>query len=349
MQTRHTKLSLNKKLKLKNRLVVPPMASGTADERGYVTTKTLQHYENLTLAGAGLMFVEYSHVDPSGKSEPNQLGIDEDGKIPGLAAIAEKIKGSGAIAGMQITHAGGKTQKQYSGIMWGAGDIAVPTVRGNMEPPTPLPYERIKSFQRYFVDAAIRAYRAGFDILELHCAHGYGINQWLSPLTNNRSDEYGGSLENRTRMLFEIVSAIRQEVPDLALAARVPGQDFLPGGLTNDEMVEVVRQLEKMGLVLIDVSSGLGGWQRPRDRDGQGYLFPEATYIRERIGIPVIGVGGVNDPEFIDKTLEQDRVSLVAVGREILKDPGLWASRFAQGSRWEVEEIRATNVVDLSL
>jgi NADPH2 dehydrogenase len=313
---------------LKNRLVVPPMASQTADEDGYVTKATLDHYDRLTESRAGLVFVEYSYVDRQGRSEPNQLGIDHGDKIDGLTTLAEVIKSRGATAAMQITHAGGKTKKEYSGRLVGAGNLPVPTIRGDLGAPIPLPLSDVKAFQRSFVEAAKRAFLAGFDMVEIHCAHGYGINQWLSPLTNNRTDAYGGNLENRMRMLLDIVRMIRTEIPDLPLAVRVPGQDFLPGGLSQNDMVAIVRRLEELEISLINVSSGLGGWQRPKERTGQGYLFDEASYIHEHIGVPVIGVGGVTEPTFIDETLGQDRMNLIAVGREILKGPGEFGERF---------------------
>jgi NADPH2 dehydrogenase len=298
------------------------MASSTADEQGYVTGKTLYHYQRLARAGAGLVFAEYSHVHGSGRSEPNQLGIDHDDKIPGLSQIARIIHRSGALAGMQITHAGGKSEKQYTGgPLLGPSNLRVPVAKGHLEPMTSLSLAEIEDYKTWFVEAASRASRAGFDIVELHTAHGYGLNQWLSPLTNRRDDQYGGPLINRMRILEEIILGIKANNPELIISLRFPGQDLLPEGMSQSEAQWIARRLEYAGVGLFNVSNGLGGWRRPRDRRGQGYLVDEAQAISRVVQVPVIGVGGIKDGAFIDEGLRQRKFDLAAVGRAILEDP----------------------------
>lgn len=316
-------LTLANGLTLANRIVVPPMASMTADSHGLATEATFAHYENLARSGAGLIFVEYSHVHASGKSEPNQLAIDSPATISGLTRIAALIKRSGARAGMQITHAGGKSDKAIAGaVLLGPSATQVPTVNGLLEPMTAMTADDIPQYQGWYLAAAERAFKAGFDIVELHCAHGYGLNQWLSPITNQRTDEYGDTLENRARMVTEIVSRIRYHFPELLVSVRFPGQDQLDGGASVADMQATSQLLRAAGVSLFNVSNGLGGWRRPRDRAGEGYLVDEAAAIQRVLpDVPVIGVGGIASRSFVDAALQAGRISLAAVGRAMLRDP----------------------------
>lgn len=308
-------------------MVVPPMASGTADTRGFATEATRAHYRRLARSGAGLVMVEYSFVHASGRSETNQLAADQDDKIPGLARIAAAIQAEGALAGLQLVHAGGKTERALNGgVLFGASAVSVPVKDRALEIPQEMTLAEIANLREWYARAASRARRAGFDLVELHAAHGYGLNQWLSPLTNRRRDRYGGSLRARSRLLFETLAEARRELTgELALAVRLPGQDHAPGGLRPAEMSDIASQLEARGLAdLIDVSSGIGGWRRPQGRSGEGYLVADAARIKHDLKLPVIGVGGIETMGFIDQALSQGWLDFAAVGRAILKDPDLW-------------------------
>lgn len=312
-------------LRTRNRVVVPPMASETADERGFVTEKTIEHYQRLAKSGAGLIFVEYSFVHPSGRSEKNQLGASEDIQIPGLSRIARVIHESKALAGLQIVHGGGKSLESLTGRpLQSPSGVLVPVQGWQPDRSQMVDLERIQDWISWFVAAARRAALAGFDLIEIHAAHGYGINQWLSSLTNVRTDRYGGSISNRARLLFEIVEKIRAELPGLAVAVRIPAQDHLPGGLLLEEMAWVAAELERRGVSLLDVSSGIGGWRRPANREGEGYLVPDAAAIKRHVSIPVIGVGGIVSGAYIDQVVSQNVIDLTAVGRAILRDPAQW-------------------------
>jgi NADPH2 dehydrogenase len=322
---RFSSLQFNNGKKMRNRIVVPPMASETADLAGFVTEKTIAHYQRLCESGAGLVMVEYTYVHPTGKSEENQLGIQSDDHLEGLSKIAKIIHDSGAMAGLQVTHAGGKTLREFTGgALMGPSSVAVPVKDRNMESPEPMSLEQISIWKSSFVSAATRAVRAGFDLLEFHAAHGYGLNQWLSPITNRRSDKYGGSARNNSRLLLEVILQVQKTEPGILLAVRMPGQDFFEGGLAVTDAVELAITLEKMGIDLIDVSSGIGGWKRPRDRAGEGYLVSEAGLIQATVKVPVIGVGGIEHGSFIDECIRQGNLSLAAVGRAILRDPQAW-------------------------
>ncbi|MFL5813387.1 MAG: NADH:flavin oxidoreductase [Bdellovibrionia bacterium] len=323
--SRFTGLSFQNGKRLANRVVVPPMASETADAQGFVTDKTLSHYQRLSQSRAGLVMVEYTYVDVSGRSEEKQLGAHSEEHIHGLSALAQVIHQSGALVGIQLTHAGGKTTRDLTGgALMGPSPVAVPVKDRVLETMDPMSETDIELWKGWFKSAVVRAKKAGFDLVELHAAHGYGLNQWLSPLTNHRSDSYGGTLDRRARLLLEIVREVRAEHSDLLLAVRMPGQDFMEGGLRSSEAIWLAQSLERTGIDVIDVSSGIGGWRRPRNRTDEGYLVDEASAIQASVDTPVIGVGGIETGAYIDQSLSQGRFALAAVGRAILKDPGLW-------------------------
>jgi len=190
--------------------------------------------------------------------------------------------------------------------------------------PDSMRADEIALWHTSFTTAAALAVQAGFALIELHAAHGYGLNQWLSPLTNARLDDYGGNNLRRRRLLLEIVRALRQQHPEILLTVRLAGRDFLPGGLTAKDSLEISQSLVEAGADLLDISSGLGGWRRPADRTGEGYLVPEAEHIQRGVSVPVIGVGGLKTAAAIDDALRGGQLALAAVGRAILADPAGW-------------------------
>ncbi|MBY5990907.1 NADH:flavin oxidoreductase [Ferrimonas balearica] len=314
-------LALANGLILNNRLVVPPMASQTADSSGRVTEQTLAHYRQLARSGAGLVMVEYSHVALTGRSEPNQLGAHDEACVPGLTLLASELHRAGVVTGLQLTHCGGKASQDVCGDLMGPSGITVPAYDRTLEAPRAMTSDDIRTWHRDFVAAAVRADQAGFDLVEIHCAHGYGINQWLSPLTNQRSDRYGGSLRNRARLLLEIIEGIRVAAPRLGVIVRIPGQDGYPEGLSQDDMRTVAGWLVEAGVLLLDISSGIGGWNRPKARRGEGYLVAESRALCGQLGVPVIGVGGIESADYMETALAERWLDLAAVGRAILKDP----------------------------
>ncbi|WP_461537297.1 NADH:flavin oxidoreductase [Spongorhabdus nitratireducens] len=318
---RFNPLQISDGLTLENRLVVPPMASQTADTLGLVTEKTLEHYSRLAESGAGLVMVEYSFVALSGRSEPNQLGAHHDDCLPGLSAIATRLHQAGTKAGLQLTHCGGKGSYDIAIDLMGPSGIKVPAYDRDLEQPRPMDMQDIQYWKDSFINAAIRAEKAGFDLVEIHCAHGYGINQWLSPLTNQRDDEYGGCLKNRSRLLLEIVAGISIHAPSLSIMTRIPGQDLYPEGLTQNDMKQVAQWLVDAGVSILDISSGIGGWNRPKSRRGEGYLVEESKALQGHTHVPVIGVGGIQGADYIEQALENNWLDLAAVGRAILQDP----------------------------
>ena len=328
---RFTPLTLTSGLTLKNRIVVPPMASQTADENGLATPTTIAHYQHLAQSGAGLVMVEYSHVNLAGRSEPNQLGAHDNACLVGLSQIATTLHKADVKTGLQITHCGGKDSAGISADVMGPSGITVPAYDRVLPTPRAMTMDDIKQWQQDFVAAAIRADKAGFDLVEIHCAHGYGINQWLSPLTNQRKDIYGGKLENRARILIEIVTQIKQAAPRLVVMTRIPGQDGYPGGLSHADMAQVSQWLVAAGVEILNVSSGIGGWNRPKDKRGEGFLVEDAAPLTGKTTAAVIGVGGIESVDYIETILATKQVDLVAVGRAILAGPSEFAHRVMQG------------------
>ena len=308
-------------LTLKNRIVMPPMANDLADARGRVTDPLVEHYSRRA-AGVGLVIVEHSYFSLEGKASLKQLGIHDDAMINGLAKLAESIHAKGTPVCIELNHSGCEGNRDVSGLQ-PVAPSAVPTDDPSMVP-RELERHEIENLVRLFGEAARRARKAGFDAVELHGAHGYLLNQFTSPLTNRRNDDYGGSLEGRFRFPLEAVTEVRRVVgSDFAVLYRLGASDGDGRGVTIGEMQIFAQRLVRAGVDVVDVSGGLIGYA-PDDMTGQGYFLSLAEKIKQAVEAPVIGVGGITDPAFADQAIREGRVDLVAVGRALLADPD-WA------------------------
>jgi len=308
-------------LTLKNRIVMPPMANDLADAQGRVTDQLIAHYARRA-AGVGLVIVEHSYFTLEGKASLRQLGIHSDAMIDGLTKLVESIHANGTPVCIQINHAGREGSRAVSGLE-PVAPSAVPT-DGSAVIPRELERREIRNLLRLFGEAARRALVSGFDAVEVHGAHGYLLNQFTSPLSNRRSDEYGGSFEGRIRFPLEAVAEVRRVVgPDLLVLYRLGASDGEGRGVTIGEMQAFAQRLVRSGVNIVDVSGGLVG-DAPEGMTGQGYFLPLAEKIKQALEVPVIGVGGITDPIFADQAISQGRVDLVAVGRALLADPD-WA------------------------
>jgi NADPH2 dehydrogenase len=314
-------------LTLKNRIVMPPMATYLANDAGEVTDKHIRHYAARASADVGLIIIEHTYVHPSGRAGETQIGIHHDGLIPGLRRLADAIRLGGAASGIQITHAGSRT----TGAVIGMQPMAPAEVQdvSNHGTPRAMTVDEITTLVDAFAAGARRAVEAGFDCVELHGAHGYLLGQFLSPLTNRRSDRYGGALRGRLTFACEVIAAVRKAIgKDCPLFYRLGADDFLPGGLTPEEGRRAAAHLAEAGIDCMDVSGGLTGSGRDRFTD-QGFFVPLAEGIKREVPIPVIGVGNIREAEYADRVVREGRIDLVAVGRELLKDPG-WAQKAAK-------------------
>lgn len=311
---------------LVNCICLPPMVVWAATESGHVTEYILQHYSGIQ--GVGLAIVEATAVSSEGRLAKRQLGAWSNDQIPGLKQLAAAITATGALAGIQIHHAGRNTKLENT---FGEGLVAPSAVTTGKDVPAALTIAGIKSVVEKYAAAARRVVEAGFGVIELHGAHGYLISQFFSPTSNLRNDEYGGALENRARFALEVFTAVKKAVGSQALVSmRLGVADSASEGLQLGDGVQVARWLETAGIDLLHISSGIGGAPQELKRGYEGFspLLHLAATVKQHVRIPVIGVGGIRTPEQAERALELGMADIVAVGRGILADP-LWALKAA--------------------
>jgi 2,4-dienoyl-CoA reductase-like NADH-dependent reductase (Old Yellow Enzyme family) len=299
---------------------MPPMQSGRASFEGAVTNKLINFYVRRSSA-LGLPIVEHAYVSLTGKIGPKQLGIYNDSLIGGFEKLARGLHEVGAPAVVQISHAGGVTNKRVIGTE-PAGPSARPKTRM-------LEVSEIEAIAEDFALAAERAVKAGFDGVELHGAHGYLLNQFSSPLMNKRDDEYGGSLEKRMSFPLLVVEKVRQRLSGKLLLYRLGSDDLAPSGTHIVDSVVFAKKLEGSGVDIIDVSGGMCGSEPKQLKHVKGYFVPQASEIKKAVSVPVIGVGGITDAIFADKLVRAGKVDLVAVGRAFWRD-NRWAEKAIQ-------------------
>lgn len=340
---------------LPNRIAVSPMCQYSATE-GRASEWHLVHYGGLAQGGAGLVLMEAAAIRPEGRISPQDLGLWEDAQIEPLARINRFILSQGSVPGIQLAHAG---RKACTPAPWRGASTTLPPSEGGWQPvapsavvfdqgwttPTTLSPGDIAELIESFVAAAKRALAAGFQVIELHAAHGYLLHQFLSPLANRRTDAYGGSFENRTCLLREVATAVRQAWPEhLPLFVRISATDWVEGGWNLEESVLLCAALRELGVDLVDVSSG-GMVPRATIPIGPGYQVPFAARIRTETGLPTGAVGLITEPRQAEEILAKDKADLVFLGRELLRDPR-WPLRAAQElgaeTPWPAQYARAT-------
>lgn len=303
-----------KGLTLKNRIVMAPMCMYSCEqEDGKVGNWHLTHYASRAVGQVGLIIVEATAVTPQGRISANDLGIWSDDHIEGLSNITALVKEHGAAAGIQIAHAGRKATVE--------GEIVAPSAipfDEKMKTPKEMTVEEIKETIEAFKSGAERAKKAGFDVIEIHGAHGYLINEFLSPLANKRSDEYGGSHEKRYRMLREIIDAVKT-VWDGPLFVRVSANDYQAEGLTAEDYVGMGRWMKEQGVDVIDVSSGAVVPARIPTYPGYQVRFSEQ--IKHGVDIPTGAVGLITAGRHAEEILQNERADLIFLARELLRDP----------------------------
>lgn len=315
----------NSKLKLNNRLVLPPMATAKCGEDGIVTQEILDYYDEKSKGGyISLIIIEHSFIEEQGKAHNGQLSIANDNVIEGLKNLSNIIHKNGSKAIMQINHAGSLTKNAVTGCGI-VGPSAIMHPRNN-EMPNELTKEDIRRVVLKFREAARRVKNAGFDGVEIHSAHGYLLNEFYSPITNKRKDEYGGDVFGRIKLHLEIITAIREEVgEDFPILLRLGACDYAEGGNIIDDCKNAVIEFQKAGVDIIDISGGVLGYIIPGVKR-QGYFSEVTEELKKNVSIPVILTGGITEAEAAEKLLESDKADLIGVGRAILKD-SLWAKK----------------------
>lgn len=328
-----------KGITLRNRIGVSPMCMYSYTD-GFSNDWQIIHLGARAAGGAGLVIAEATAVEARGRITPHDLGIWSDEHIEALARMTRVVRENGAVAGIQIAHAGRKASTQRP---WDGGKLIPPDAPFGWQVvgPSPVAYNEayglphelnlseIRAVQESFQAAARRALAAGFEWLELHAAHGYLIHSFYSPVSNQRADDYGGSFENRIRFMLETVRAVRSVWPErLPLTARISGTDWVEGGWTVDESIELARRLKVEGLDLIDCSSG-GGASQAKIPVGAGYQVPISEAVRRGAEIATAAVGLITSPAQADEIIRNGRADVVLLGREMLRDP-YWALHAAQ-------------------
>ncbi|MFW5800172.1 MAG: NADPH dehydrogenase NamA [Spirochaetota bacterium] len=305
-----------KNLELKNRVVMPPMCMYTAEEDGFVTPWHVTHYTTRAVGGVGLIMVEATSVEPSGRISANDLGIWSDKHIDGLKKIVDSVHENCGKIGIQLAHAGRKSESLKDEI------YAPSSIRFNENYRTPkeMSLEDIERVKDKFKDAARRAEKAGFDLIEVHGAHGYLINEFMSPLTNYRQDEYGGSLHNRSRFLKEILEEVTKEWPkEKPITLRVSSLEYSKKGNTTENIAEIINMVKDKGIDIINVSSG--GVIYTKINTYPGYQLEPAKIIKEKTNLPVMAGGLVTDWRLAEEIINNNRADMVYMGRKLLRDP----------------------------
>ena len=318
----------------RNRVVMSPMCQYCAHE-GLADDWHLVHLGSRAVGGAALVMVEATAVTRDGRITPGDLGIWEDRHVEPLARIARFVHGQGAVAGIQLAHAG---RKASSDLPWNGGAGLTTAERGGwpVVGPSAIPFDEGSPVPRALDEASIdavvdafeaaarRALAAGFRVIEIHSAHGYLLHSFLSPLSNRRTDAYGGPLENRMSLLLRVANRLRELVPDeLPLFVRISATDWAEGGWDIEQSVVLARALQELGVDLIDVSSG-GLVPKARIPVGKGYQVPFARRIRDEAGIRTGAVGLITEPDQADEIVTCGDADLVFLGRELLRQP-YWA------------------------
>ncbi|WP_200551447.1 NADH:flavin oxidoreductase/NADH oxidase [Kosakonia sp. LAM2021] len=316
---------------LDNRIVIAPMCQYSAEE-GKATAWHRIHLGNLALSGAGLLIIEATAVEPQGRISPQDLGLWDDETEQALRVVLDDIRQYSPVKiGIQLGHAGRKASvsapwlggKQLSPQEGGWQTISASALAHDPAERSPLEMTKqdLARVKQAFVDSALRAVALGIEVIEIHAAHGYLLHQFLSPLSNQRSDEYGGSLENRLRFTQEVFSAVREAVPaSVAVGIRISATDWVEGGWDLEQSVVLTKKIEAQGGAYVHVSSG-GLSPLQSIKVTAGYQVPFAKALRQQTNMPVIAVGLITEPQHAEEILQQGEADLIALARGALYDP----------------------------
>jgi len=308
-----------------NRIVFPPITTNSADDEGFVTKKLINFHKHVAEGGAGISIVGATAVREDGKIVANTQMLDDDRYVESFGQLFETIKENSSIASIQLVHSG----RQISSNVIGKQPVAPSPIPypGAKETPRELSVQEIKELVVCFSEAAYRAKMAGADMIELHGAHGYLISGFLSPFSNKRTDKYGGSIENRTRSVREILEETRKKVGlNYPICCRISADEFVDGGLTIEESRDIAQILDDSGVDVISVSAGVYGSRYniiPTKEQGRRCYAYLAREIKNFVDVPVIGVGNILDLTDAEKVIQDSDADLTAMGRALIADPYL--------------------------
>ena len=333
-------------LKTKNRVVMPPMVRNYADERGLVTPRYVAHIERVARGGVGTIILEASFIRQDGKGFANELGLHTDDVIPGLKQLVQAAHSQGAAIGPQLYHAGRQTSSGTTG-MQPIAPSPIPDSTIN-EMPRALDIEEIRDVVNAHAQAARRAKEAGCDFVEIHGAHGYLINQFLSPYSNIRDDSYGGSEEGRMRFACEVVQSVRKTVGSgFPVIIRISADEMVPNGITLEDSAKIAKKMEELGVDAVHVSSGNyasfnRGYMIAPMSMPDGLQIPFAEWIKSCVKVPIIAVGKIRPPALADEIIRTGKADFVAIGRSLLADPD-WPKKAQDGRLDQIRNCIACN------
>ncbi len=333
-----------KNISLNNRIVMPALASFLTGIDGSISDATVEHYRRRAAGGAAMIIMEACAVSPEGIVSPHQAVIYDDRFIDGLSKIARAMKAEGAVPAIQIHHGGRQTSvKVINRTPLAPSPLPCPTIHGEVEP---LTIDGIQQLVQKFGDAAQRAYQAGFELIEIHGAHGYLVNQFLSQFSNIREDQYGRDVAGRTRFAGEIVEAVRKRVgSEFPIAFKISAEEYVDGGLTTEQSIEILKILVPAGIDVVQVSAGndvTPEWICQPMFMEKGCLVESASQVKRALDIPVMAVGRINDPLIANEIIEQDKADLVCIGRGLLADPEM-PNKAREGRSDEIRTCIACN------
>jgi 2,4-dienoyl-CoA reductase-like NADH-dependent reductase (Old Yellow Enzyme family) len=322
-------------LTVPNRFVRSATHDYMADDEGRVTNANIELYRRLAEGEVGLIVTGHAYVQPSGKASPRQMAVFDDRFVEGLARIPEAVHRFPSRVVLQIAHAGRQTKEKLCGCVPVSASAVYDPVSKVL--PRELGADEIRALIADFVAAAERARRAGFDGVQLHAAHGYLVSSFLSPHTNRRADEWGGPVENRARVLLEILRGVKAACgPDFPVIVKLNSTDFLEGGLAVEDAVRIARLLEADGIDGIEVSGGMAEagrgsvWPGLRKESEEGYFVENAALLKKAVHVPVFGLGGIRTLAVAERIVEEGRADLVSLSRPLIRDPFL-VKRFREG------------------
>jgi dimethylglycine catabolism A len=326
-------------IEIKNRIVMPPMTTRTADDEGFVTDDCIAYYMARVRGGTGLITVEMASPEKAGRHRRREVGIYDDRFIPGLRRLTDAIHGGGARAAIQLGHAGGHTRIDICGeTPIAPSAIPHPVYETTFETivPQEMSKARITETTAAFVAAAQRAQAAGFDCVEIHAAHGYLISQFHAPFENRRSDEYGGNLENRARFGLDVLRAVKRALPSTAVVYRLSVEDFFPGGLPYSEGRQIAIWAAAAGADALHITAGHYRSLPSAQIVLPPMTFPDATFldfaadVKKHVGVPIIAVGRLGDPAKAEEAVNQGRADFIALGRTLIAD-AQWVEKVRRG------------------
>ncbi len=339
-----------KNVELSNRVVMPPLAVRNPENSGFVNSIVIDYYSKMAKLGMGLVITENNFVSPESRVMPNQLLLSHDKFIEGHKELVNCIHENGVKIAVEINHAGAdlfnipelKTmlanKEESDFVVEGSGDTRKPLKSINEKD---LSKEDIRGIIESFANAAKRGKEAGYDMIEIHAAHGFLINQFISPLINRRKDEYGGNLMNRMRILIEILEETRLKIGDMPIIVRFPVSDNPPqydlcdGGLDPEEGLAIAKEISQKGVDMFDISGGYSG-SRPEELRGiEGYYVPYSEALKKIVDLPVNVTGGIRTPEFANYVIKAGKADTIGIGRALLADKN-WVAKAKEILKGEV-------------